>query len=450
MANNIVKTMANTEGTKISEMTEIINVDNEGYLLMVTNGENKKIKAKYLKGADNLSENYLDLIAENGNKYRMTINNDGSQTIYPIEAYTGSDAIVTFDYYNGLIINQMYGGGDASGTPPVSHSFIELYNDTGRDINLKGMYLFYKTKGSWQSLALKGIVPYQHSFLIRGAACHDSSFSTSDLIRCKIDKYDQEWNISFSDKGFVAFLAVGNTIPTEDDIVRTKKNSITGETTNSDRFIDIMAGHGTGSDGTTVDHFDVTTARTVLNRNTALRKIDFGFNSSATRSFDCYASVEPIDYNTCNVSIYRPRCIADGKWDYYINRLKLNQNIPNLVNMCYGSDGETTRTFTWQSKVTDTGYLKYRRIKDDNDTEVNESWIKIETTREMVKHHDQDCTIHRVIARNLLPGIYEYQCGEEGNWSDIETFEVKKYLETVDDVTTYKPMKILWTSDQQG
>lgn len=438
------------KGTKISEMTEIVNADNEGYLLILTNGENKKIKAKYLKGADNLTEQYIDLKADNGQIYRMTLNNDGSQTIFPIEAYTGADASVPSSQYYGLIINQIYGGGNAEGTPVVSHSFIELYNDTGLDINLKGMYLFYKTKGAWQSLALKGVIPYQHSFLIRGASCHDSSFSTSDLIRCKIDKYDQEWNIPFSDKGFVAFLAVGDETPTEDDLIKTKTNSLTGETITSKRFIDIMAGHGTGAEGITVDHFDSKTARKALNRSTSLRKIDFGFCSSSERQYDCLSSVEAIDYNTCDVSIYRPRCLADGKWDYYVNRLKLNQNIPNLVNICYGADGETTRTFTWQSKVTDEGYLKYRRIKDDTDSEVNESWKKIETTKEMVKHHDQDCTIHRVIIKDLEPGIYEYQCGEEGSWSDIETFEVKKYLKTSGEVTTYEPMKILWTSDQQG
>ena len=440
----------NIEGVTIPEMTETINISNDDYLIVSTNSGTRKVKARLLKGADNLSKNHLDLMAEDGSQYRMMINNDGSQTVFPIEAFTGSDATAVYDYYNGLIINQIYGGGEAVGTPVVSHSFIELYNDTGRDINLKGMYLFYKTQGSWQKLALRGIVPYQHSFLVKANACHDASFATSDLIRCKIDKYDQEWNINLSEHGFVVFLAVGSEDPTEDDLIRIKTNSVTNEVTKSNRFIDIMAGHGTGAEGITVDHFDSKTARTVMNRNTALRKIDFGFNSSTTRNFDCYGSVEPINYETCDVSIYKPRCLNDGKWDYYVNRLKLNQNIPNLVNICFGADGETTRTFTWQSKVTDTGYLKYRRIIDENNAEVNESWIKIETTREMVKHHDQDCTLHRVIIKNLLPGIYEYQCGEEGSWSDTETFEIKKYLETTDGVTTYKPMRILWTSDQQG
>lgn len=441
--------MATTiEGVKISEMTEISNITDDTYLLTLTNGDNRKIKANCLKGADNLSEDYLDLVSDNGDKYRMLINNDGSQTVFPIEAFTGSDAIAMYDYYNGLIINQIYGGGASSGTPSVSHSFIELYNDTGKDINLKGMYLFYTSTGSWNKLALRGIIPYQHSFLIRCNMACDPLNQYSDLIRCKIDKYDQEWDIDLSSSGFTVFLGVGESDPTEDDLIREKTNSVTGEKVQSARFIDLMAGNG--SNGSTAPYFDSKTARSVMDRNTGVKKIDFGFNSSTTRSFNSYAAVEKVDFSTCDVSIYRPRSLADGRWDYYVNKLKLNQNIPNLVNICYGEDGEHTRTFTWQSKVTDIGYLKYRLIKDANGDAVENNWTKVETTREMVKHHDQDCTIHRVIIKNLEFGTYEYQAGEEGFWSDVETFEVKQYLVTSDGITSYKPMKILWTSDQQG
>ena len=62
----------------------------------------------------------------------------------------------------------MYGGGTGVETTPVSHSFIELYNFRDNDLNLKGLYLWYRAKaGSWESLPLKGIVPAKHSFLIR-------------------------------------------------------------------------------------------------------------------------------------------------------------------------------------------------------------------------------------------------------------------------------------------
>ena len=86
----------------------------------------------------------------------------------------------------------------------------------------------------------------------------------------------------------------------------------------------------------------------------------------------------------------------------------------------YGEDGNTSRTFTYQTSITDEGYLKYRK----QGTEV---WTKVETSRKLVRHKDGDATIHSVIIKNLEAGIYEYQAGEEGAWSDIETFEVKIY-----------------------
>ena len=53
----------------------------------------------------------------------------------------------------GLIINSMYGGGDAIEGTPVSHGFIELYNFSNEEKNLKGLYLWVRGKaGNWQSL----------------------------------------------------------------------------------------------------------------------------------------------------------------------------------------------------------------------------------------------------------------------------------------------------------
>ena len=39
--------------------------------------------------------------------------------------------------------------------------------------------------------------------------------------------------------------------------------------------------------------------------------------------------------------------------------------------------------------------------------------------------------------------MYEYQAGQDGAWSAVETFEVKKY-------TQDKPLNILWVSDNQS
>lgn len=438
--------MATQETIKVSQMTEITTINGEEYLMVIQDGDNKKIKTKAIRGADNLAENSITLKSiDDDSEYRMVLNSDGTQQIYPVDAFTGNDAVPAFDAYSGLIINQIYGGGTGAGEiGPVSHSFIELYNDTDRDINLKGMYLFYCTiENTWQKLALRGYIKQKHSFLIRGNLAVDIKNVLSDAVRCKIDKYDQEWPIDMASTGFIAFLAIGSKNPTGDELKRQYTNTGTGATTKVDRFIDAMACNGRNNTQSRIPYYTELTVRSFLDKNTACRKIDSGFVSNTKRTFDCFKSVQEIDYSTCNVSMYRPRCSEDGIWDYYITRLKLNENVPNLIDIYFGENGNNTRTFTWQSRVTTEGYLRYRMIKDATGNVVTNDWTKVETTREMVKHHDQDCTIHRVIIKNLAYGEYEYQAGEEGFWSDIETFKVKEF-------TDETPIKVLWTTDQQG
>ena len=39
---------------------------------------------------------------------------------------------------------------------------------------------------------------------------------------------------------------------------------------------------------------------------------------------DCRA----VNWKTCDVTLYKPRCIKDGKWDIYFNKAKLKETIP--------------------------------------------------------------------------------------------------------------------------
>ena len=98
---------------KISELNQTINVTGEELVPILIDGQNKVVKTKYLKGADNLTGEYVDLIGDDGNTYRMKVVN-GKASFTKIDAFTAEGATegenATFD---GLIINQMYGGGDA-------------------------------------------------------------------------------------------------------------------------------------------------------------------------------------------------------------------------------------------------------------------------------------------------------------------------------------------------
>ena len=114
---------------KISELTQTINITGEELIPFVLDGQNKVVKAKYLKGADNLGEDFIDIVGDDGNTYRIKVVN-GKTVATRIDAYTAENpSVETINptTYTGLIINSMYGGGDTITGTPVSHGFIELY-----------------------------------------------------------------------------------------------------------------------------------------------------------------------------------------------------------------------------------------------------------------------------------------------------------------------------------
>ena len=412
---------------KISELPETSRVQSEDYLMVVQDGSNKKVKVSAIRGATNLTEQYLELTAEDGTSYRAMVNQDGELIVMPSEFDT-AEAPNDNDnqLYWGLIINQMYGGGSQVGAETsVSHSFVELYNTTAFPINLKGLYLFYRAKaGSWQKLALRGVVPPYHSFLIRGKEHTDYHM---DCVRCHVDSYDQLWDIAFSNQGFSMYLCVGDG-DVADNPIKYTYDALGNITQTHPRYIDLLGAGGKQKDQT-IQAYEGRYWH-CMDEHTAVHRIDFHYGSNNQ------TDVEPIDYKACDVSIYRPRSIKDGEWDLYFNKLKLNPRIPNVLNMCYAETGDSGRTFTWQSAVTDEGYLRYRLAGET-------TWKEVETTRELVRHKDQDCTIHRAIIKNLTPGTYEYQAGEEGAWSDLQTFVIKQY-------SSSDHIKFLWTTDQQG
>ena len=412
-------------GKKISELPQVSKIDGEEFVPVVANGVTKRVQTKLLKGADNLTNDYVELIGDDGESYRLTIKN-GKYYVYPTIADTSeSPREGENQQYWGLIINQIYGGGSALIDTSVSHSFIELYNTLSTPVNLRGLYLWYRPlAGSWKSLELKGIIPPYHSFLIR---CGEHNDIHKDFVRCKITDYDMSWDVKLSNVGFSVYLCIGDTTP-EDNPVKYTYDATGNVIATNGRYVDLI-GAGGKLPSQSIWAYEGRYWN-CLDEHTALHRIDYAYGNN--NQTDC----EPIDYKTCNVEVYKPRSLKDGEWDLYFNKIKLKPTCPNLINICYGEDGETTRTFTWQTSVTDEGYLKYRKLGDD-------TWIRVETSKRLVRHKDGDATIHSVIIKNLTEGVYEYQAGEEGMWSDLSTFEVKKY-------SSSDRCKFCLVTDQQG
>ena len=436
------------EGVKISALTETIKISGNEYIIINQDGVTKRTKISNVQGATNLTNDYLELTADDGSKFRVKVDSNGELIAYdpavdtatPVEA--GTNANLLFD---GLIINQIYGTGSNIAEQPVTHSFIELYNLRPEPLNLKGLYLFYRAKsGSWQSLELKGIVPPKHSFLIRGARVKNDSDAS---VRIPVKNYDMQWDIKMASTGFSAYLKVGSATP-EDNPVRVTYDGVTGEVTwtNPD-YIDMLAGGGSGGADQTVMAYEKFYWM-AMNDHTGIMRKDFmhagkykpadaaqsGQNKAAIGNNQGDTII--VDYKTCNTTRFKPRSLRDGAWNVYATKDTMNPGCPNMLNMCYGKNGETTRTFTWQSTITNMGMIKYRKQGELK-------WHTKETTREIVTHLDCEAMVHRVIVSDLEPGTYEYQAGQDGAWSAIETFEVKQYTQSDE-------INILWVSDNQS
>ena len=126
---------------KISELTETINLTPDDYIPVVQDGTNKKVKVKHLKGSDNLTEDYVLLKGDDGALYRCYVVN-GEPKVYSEEELTAEPVFSNLtassadsewknarQWYDGLIINQIYGGGSmttADGGNPVDLYLIHL------------------------------------------------------------------------------------------------------------------------------------------------------------------------------------------------------------------------------------------------------------------------------------------------------------------------------------
>lgn len=417
---------------KVSELSELGVINDGDYLtILTTEGYTRKIKFSTLKNmVNNATQSYVDIQAKDGTVFRMTVNRNGELVVQNAEAFIGSTPTkAESGRFKGLMINMIYGGGNNQNNTACSHHFIELYNQSTSsiDLSLKGLYLSVKdATGEWQSLALEGMIPYQHSFLIR---CNQVSSTALLGTRCKIDYFDQEWAIDLPAVGFSAYLSVG--LPTSPNPFNAD-----GNLNKEEGYIDLM-GIGGSNESEQVAAFENRYPQ-IMTKDIGARRLDFYDTDNNMK--DCRG----INWKTCNIKTYRPRCVKDGKWDLYFNKAQLKETMPNLVNICYGKDGETTRTFTWQSVLTDEGFVKYRKRGEIQ-------WSKVPTQKEIVTHYDTDVTLHRAIVRGLEPGVYEYQCGEEGAWSDIETFEVRKYQQYANESNyIHDKIRMLWTTDQQG
>ena len=413
--------------------TEELYIGNKGLPRLIAGGTSGG------SGGGNLTGKYVELEAPDGSKYRLGINEDGDIKVLSSLVDTATDPSKTeASKYAGLIIRHVYGGGRKNrGDTICSHSFIELYNNTPYSINLKGLSVQCAGNGEpWNSLALRGYVKPYHSFLIR---CAQLSDINKPNVKFKITDYDMHWDIEVSDKGYKIYLGVGT-----EPITNTNPFNINGAGMKEPGYIDLFCVGGiTEADNGTISrdfHIDACENNYpyIANKNySAERKCNTKPANKQAEFMDTddnFYDIRAVDLREALTSVHTPRPSTFGRWDSYYDKMVLT-DVPQMINMCYGEDGNTTRTWTWQTLPTRKGYLKYKKVGESK-------WNVIESTKKVITHPDTDATVHSVIVRGLTPGKYVYQVGSNALWTDEIEFEVKA-------PTNQDLIKMLHVTDQQ-
>ena len=430
--------------------------------LYINNGGNLRLVAKVGgtgAGGDSsgtLTGAYVELVSTDGTKYRITVNDEGQLIILDsIDDTAVSPPPDQSGRYAGLIISKAYGGGAVqSNLTVVSHSFIELYNNSDHTLNLKGLAIQYGAMNvAWKIAALRGDVKPYSSFLIRGAEHSDPALPST---RYRVLDFDMSVpDMALSDKGFKVYLNVPADITKATTYVNPANVNNDNNFTREAGYINMLAAGG-DDPSETIDAYEATSASSatyghLVNNYTMVKR---KANPDATYAYYVFALSTPaggnisdggssyndlqgIDMRTADLSVYGGRPSRYGRWTHGFDEMKLDPDSPMCIQIGFGKDGDHDRSFTWQSPAfLDEGFLMYRKTTDV-------TWTRVPATLKKVSFSDADVNVNAAFMRGLTPATYYWQVGSASRWSDQYQLVVKAVANT-------DTIKILMVNDQQG
>lgn len=221
---------------------------------------------------------------------------------------------------DGVVILQVYGVGEyssMSNTPALSHSFIELYNTTDKDVKFDGASLHYSEAGNmWSQLLLSGTIKSNRSFTIR---CNEyGEFSQQE-----VTSYDMEWDVVIENKGVKVCLTDNDT-----PITTTNPNNVLGLPI--DGYIDMVC--ACGSDDT------VDAAEGVYITGQSKQKSVRRISSKDTN--DNSADFTIINYSDVNGDImdyFLPKSTSYGAYDPFEGSIISSLSSDLMVYEIYGT-----------------------------------------------------------------------------------------------------------------
>ncbi|MCL2577282.1 MAG: InlB B-repeat-containing protein [Defluviitaleaceae bacterium] len=235
---------------------------------------------------------------------------------------------------SGVIINQMYAGGD-TGNNAVSHSFVELVNPTGERVFLGDSSVQIQTPGdpgsggeappppiAWNVVRLNGYIEPHSSFLIVSTF----SESTADEHRV-IENWDIAVNYELGNRGLsVALVAHQEPLP--------------GFITEDCGVIDLLGALNSGPPRDRTDNYLIAPAR--ISRSQGVRRIDFVNTQNNEEDFP---SVRYLDLSDDVWQEIRPRYSGDGEWAFPPDRTP--RILPDLfINQIHGQGSPGTNAIS--------------------------------------------------------------------------------------------------------
>ena len=166
-----------------------------------------------------------------------------------------------------VVVNQVFGASDDA--KAVTHSFIELYNQSDAEVSLEGWYAYYKSSPdggdtAWSSLALQGTIAAKGHFLIR---C--GQVDTVADGAWQIPAGDMEWNVQLHNKGVSVALFSQNAELTD---------AFAGAVTDANRpagYVDVLAVQGNDAEAAQIPPVYEGEYENIQSKKKAVRRENF-------------------------------------------------------------------------------------------------------------------------------------------------------------------------------
>ena len=122
--------------------------------------------------------------------------------------------------YEGVLIHSVYGTGKKGAEALISNGYVQFYNNSSKDISLKGASLYYKSDGAnpFDQFVFPedAVIPAGGYYLVRANAPTDFNPDNAVL---KVEHCDAEWDVYLDNKEIRLLLAPsGWSIGRDEDI----------------------------------------------------------------------------------------------------------------------------------------------------------------------------------------------------------------------------------------